>query len=303
MQAPAVVRLGIGSGSNQQDLISWGPQKYRIKQGQALSLQFISSTIATVRAWARVRYDNGEDSLLFIPDFVATADPIEPTLAEPGDAARLDGWVVDALVELPNDLDVERGQVYVKLFMYPFGPTLCSDYCYSSFGQVALGTYKVAGPAGGAGFLEVVTLSPEGVPVAEFTHVFASLVAGVVRKIHGFVWYYIASADVASRELSSELKNPLGAFATGMDRLTVFDIPKVTLTASQQGTVFADEKRSGSIDHTVLTIESAAANPSPFPFFALFGDPYNLVLTAASLHANDLDVMYLKRESWVVGLF
>ncbi|HIA02038.1 MAG TPA: hypothetical protein EYN66_09025, partial [Myxococcales bacterium] len=175
-----VVRLGQST-----DVQVVNSQRYRIKQGQALSLAFVSSQLSTIRAWARVRYDNGEDAILFIPDQALVNDRTI-TLATPSDVARMDGWVVDALVELPLDLDVKRGEVYVKLFMDPVGPVLCSDYVYSKFGQVALGTYIQAGPGGGGGNLEVLTLKAEGVPVAS-TFVFLENFNNEIVKILGYV--------------------------------------------------------------------------------------------------------------------
>jgi len=290
-----VVRLGQTSGV---EVVN--SQRYRIKQGQALSMSSLASVIKTIRAWARVRYDNGEDGILFIPDELTSNDRTS-VLSTPSDVARMDGWVVDALVELPVDTDVKRGQLYIKLFMDPFGPVLCTDYLYSRFGQVALGTYIQAGPGGGAGNLEVLTLKAEGVPLASTSWILAQYSSEIV-KIYGFAWYYLASADAASRVLSTELRQPRGAMPTGQTVASVWEIPDLTLIANQQGIVFADEKRSGINDHTALAIDSAATNPSPFPILVTEGDPYFVNFSVASLHANDLDTIYLFQESWITEL-
>jgi len=290
-----VVRLGQTS-----DVGIVNSQRYRIRQGMALQLQNVSSEQVTVRAWARVRYDNGEDDTLFIADESLPNDR-SIALTRPSDVARLDGWVTDALVELPLDATIKRGQVYIRLFMDPFGPLLCKDYVYSNFGQVALGTYIQDGPGGGAGNLEIVTLKAESVPAASTSHTFA--VSNEIRRILGFAWYYASSADVASRALNVDLRTPLGAVPTGFVQSDqTWNAETLTLTASQDGASFADEKRSSINDNDSLSIQSSAANPSPFPIWATEGDTYTIVFQVASLHANDLDVIYLLRESWVMEL-
>jgi len=158
-----VVRLGVSS-----DVEIVNSQRYRIRQGMALQLQYVSDQTVTVRAWARIRYDNGEDDTLFIADATLSNDR-ELALTPPSDVARLDGWVTDALVELPLDLTIKRGEVYIRLFMDPFGPLLCKDYCYSNFGQVALGTYIQDGPGGGGGHLRVFEVKALGAPAASTT--------------------------------------------------------------------------------------------------------------------------------------
>jgi len=190
-------------------------QRYRIKQGQTLSLRYVAShNVVTVRAWARVRYDNGEDDLLFIPDFTTSNDPIVVALADTlGEVARMDGWVVDALVELPLDLDVRRGEVYVSLFMSPFGPVLCSDYCYSSFGQVSLGTYIPPGPAGGSGFHRLIS----DVTSDDSDKVF-TVPANTIWRVYSIHVSYTATATVGSRVIRVRFRDTadLPAFESRM---------------------------------------------------------------------------------------
>lgn len=292
-----VVRLGQTS-----DVAVVNSQRYRLKQGQTLSLSAVSNAIVTIRAWARVRYDNGEDAILFIPDQTISNDRTI-VIATPSDVARMDGWVVDALVELPIDLDVKRGQVYIKLFMDPFGPVLCSDYVYSKFGQVALGTYIQAGPGGGAGNLEILTIKDDSVPVVTTSYIWAQFINEIV-KVYGFAWYYTAAADVASRVLQASLINPLGDLPTGFLGAisTVWNSGLLTLTSAQDGVVFADHGRSGVTDNGIVAPDDGAANPSPFPFLVTEGDNYQSNFTTGSLNANDLDSIYALQESWVIEL-
>jgi len=274
--------------------------RYRILQGQALILQYVSSVSPTLRAWARVRYDNGEDDVLFIPDAVAVTDPIIITnLAS--DVARMDGWVTDALVQVLQP-HIQRGSVYVRLFLDPFGPVLCSDYCHSTFGQVALGTYIQPGPGGGMGDLKVVTVKAVGAPAATTTYRLNA--DQIIRKISQIVHYYECSVDVASRILDVKLTDPLGIAPAGMSGATnqIWSSLSLTLTASQDGVIFADEFRSGDNDNGTITIEDGATNPSPFPLWSNEDmDPsYALVFTVTAGEVLDEDAIYSLVEEWVV---
>jgi len=274
--------------------------RYRVRQGMALQLQYASSQTVTVRAWCRVRYDNGEDDTLFIADQSLSNDRAM-TVTRPSDVARLDGWVTDALVELPLDATIERGEVYVRLFLDPFGPLLCSDYCYSNFGQVALGTYIQPGPGGGAGSLSIVTVKANGAPAASTTHVFA--VTNTIRKIYEFVWYYNCSADVASRVLSLQIQLMLGPVPTGMTDPNIQESwrrPTITLTANFEGMVFIKEKYSGGNLHGTLVIDDNAAVPSPFPLLIEESDNRQLLALVTDGEVLDADAMYLLQEEWVI---
>jgi len=275
-------------------------QRYRILQGQALHLRYATdnSTVA-VRAWARVRYDNGEDDVLFIADQTLTGDPPTVRVLRPSDVARMDGWVTDALVEMLT-ADIKRGQVYVKLFMDPFGPVLCSDYCYSDFGQVALGTYIQSGPGGGIGYLRVATLKAEALP-ASFTVTLA--VSNIIRLVHSLVWYYHCDSGVASRVLQCRLRQPLGAVPTGYDATDAtltWEAADLTLTADQDGSVFADQERTGINDNGTIAIDNQASAPTPFPLLVSEDNVTSLRFNVASEESGDLDVVYALYEDWVL---
>jgi len=288
-----VVRLG--QGGTPPPAIRVG-QRYRILQGQALHLHYIANDNPTVRAWARVVYDNGEPGLLFIADEAVSSEVAALELT-PSDIARMDGWVTDALVEVPLDADVKRGQIYCKLTLEPFGPVLCSDYVFSRFGQVALGTYIQAGPGGGGGNLELVTVKAEAVP-AITTYTLAA--SNTIRNIHGFTWYYLSSADAASRTLNVVLRNPSGVQPTGMPAIDTWAAATLTLTISQAGGSWAHDKRSGTNDNGTIAIQNVTTAPTPFPLLVEAGYLGTLVFTPGSFHANDLDTIHLLQEEWVV---
>jgi len=271
-------------------------QRYRVKQGQALNLRYIGDNTSTVRAWARVRYDTGEDQLLIVPDQTLNDDR-EVAVARPSDVALHDGWVTDALVEL-LDTGIKRGQVYVKLGLEPFGPALLADYCFSSFGQVALGTFVQPGPGGGAGHLEKRIVSADGPPSASRTATLA--LSSTIRKIYGFAWYYQASGTAASRVLQVRIRDYLGPMPTGKAEEDAWFGTDVTLTANENGSVAADEQRSWSGDGTPIVIDNTASAPSPFPRLIEENDTIYLIFVMQNEEATDFDTIQILQETWVM---
>jgi len=133
------------------------------------------------------------------------------------------------------------------------------------------------------------------------THVFAA--SNTIRKIYGYVWYYNSSADVATRSLSTQIRNTLGALPTGFDTPADTDIwrgASLTLTANEEGTIFADGPRSGANDSGTLVIDDAATTPCPFPFFVNEDDLAELVLDASLGEVLDRESVYILRETWVI---
>jgi len=289
-----VVRLGVRPASGG---ILAGAGYRRILQGQALVLHTISDAAVTLRAFARVIYDDGTGQLLTIPETARSASRVAEVLVS-ADVVVQNGWVVNAEVEMLTS-DIKRGQAYVRLAVEPFSCVLLQDYCFSGFGNVSLGTFVQPGPGGGDGNLEIVTVRADVVPA----NINVSLAASnTIRKVYGFVWYYNASADAATRVLNSQVQNPLGAVPTGFAVITT-DLwlgTVVTLTASQEGYVFGDTKRAGSNDNGTLVIDDAASAPSPFPLLVDEDDPVLFNFTPTDFHANDRDSIYYLREGWVV---
>jgi len=296
-----VIRLGVQDARAEEQ--GFVPTRYRILQGQQLHVQYVASTAATVRAWARVYYDNGVDSILYVADGVLTADRT-PRFLSPSEVAIANGWVVDAVVECVN-ADVKRGQVYVKLLMALesriFGTVLCSDYVSSSVGQVALGTYVQPGPGGGGGDLNWVAIKANGAPDSTFTYTLA--ISNMVRLLREIVWYYAASSTVASRVINIALEDTGGALPTGHGDGADSDswlTPDLTLTADQDGGIFADQKRSGHNDNAALVIDDITTAPSPFPLLIVEEDLAKLRFTLTAEEVTDFDAVWGFFEEWVM---
>jgi len=276
-------------------------ERYRIRQGQVLQLRYVSDVTPTIRAWARVRYDNGEDDILFVADSVLNSDRVE-TVLRPSDVARMDGWVTDALVEMPLAADsaIRRGQVYVRLYMNPFGAELCSDYCYAGFGQVALGTYVQSGPGGGSGNLFIQTLKANGAPA---TLNFRIRSSNTIKLVRYFIWYYHCSSTVATRVIQARVTALGGALPTDYDAsggTRIWNAAALTLTADQDGFVFADTQRSGINDNGTITIDDQTTAPTPLPLLVTDDDELFLAFTVTDDEVTDFEAIYAQIEEWVV---
>jgi len=273
-----------------------GQQQYRFLQGQRLQLHTICNTNVTLRAWARIIYDDGSDAFLSVPEVARNGNRVEEDLFS-DDIAVQNGWVVAAVVEMVS-ADVKRGQAYVRLTFAPFGCHLLQDYCYS-FGDVCLGTLRTSGPAGGDGHKHVITAKAAGDAAASLSYVLVQ--SNMVRKILGYAYYFETSSGVATRVLSVTLRQPLGnASGTMADAgLDVWEPGALTMTASEDGTMYADEKLSMNNDNGVLAVDS---EPTPFPLVVTEEmDPdYFLIFAVANLDGNDDDAIYVFVEEWIV---
>lgn len=288
-----IIRLGDRPGHG-SDLAGAGYR--RILQGQVLHLHTISDAVVAIRAWVRVIYDDGSGQLLTVPETPRSGSRVAEDLAS-ADVVIQNGWVVNAEVEMLT-ADIKRGQTYVRMTVEPFGAALLSDYCFSEFGHVSLGTFIQPGPGGGAGNLRWVAIKANGVP-ATFDFTFA--VSNVIRSVRGFVWYYASSGDVASRLLDARLRQPGAGLPTGFgNAIDVWAATTLTLTANQDGSVFADPKRSGTNDNTVVVIDDAASAPSPFPLLVAEDDEIFFRGALTAEEAADFDAVWGLFEDWVV---
>jgi len=285
------VRLGV------QDPNLAGAGYRRILQGQTLHLHTISDTAVTLRAWARVIYDDGTGQLLTIPEAARSASRIAEDLLST-DVVIHNGWVVNAEVEMLTG-SVKRGQTYVRLTVEPFGAALLSDYCFSEFGHVSLGTFIQTGPGGGGGNLRVVTIKANGAP-ATFT--FRPGVANQIRKIHSIAWLYASSSTSASRSLAVFWRF-YGGIPTGMagsPTTNLWEARLLALSSDQDGMVFADEKMSGTNDNGTVTIDDITTAPTPFPIWVAELDNLEFEFLVQLEEADDFDVAYSLVEDWIV---
>jgi len=288
--APALpASLGIPPAIERHPLAIGG---HRVRQGQQLHLHTMCSTAQALGAWARVLYDDGEDDILYVNESVPSASVVEEDWYSQ-QVVKKSGWVVAAAV---TTLEEKRGRQLVSLGMDPLGTVLLRGYAVQHV-PLALGQYREGGPEGGDGDYELVTVSDDVVPVT----VTYSL-AGVqqLRKIIGFIWYFIADANAASRVLSVRLRDSYGALPTGYaqgSNSSIWKPASLTLTASQQGCIWGDAKSSGANDNGTLTVDSVE---TPFPLTVQEGDPVDIQFIITGELAGDRNSIYFLAENWLV---
>lgn len=276
---------------------------YRIRQGQKLRLHTIASAASSIRALAGVRYDNGTYDEIVIPAVTVSSSRVEEDFFS-AQVTKDNGHVEWCTIE-PVTTTIKRGQILARLSFGQSqaanGPVLCQDYVYQNH-WVTLGELRDSGPSGGDGWLNVITLKANGAPAASSTQ---ALGASNTRcRYRGFTWYYNASNDAANRILNVRLNNPTLAYPTGFTAAgaagDVWRAAAMTLTADQEGTVYADRVRSMTNDNGTIAVDSQASAPTPFMYEAREDDTGDLIFEVTDGNANDRDVIYVIREEWLV---
>lgn len=277
--------------------------RYRILAGQSLQLHYISDSSALIRAWARVQYDSGIDSILYVPDQAMVGTRVQGVLA-PSEVAIESGWVTDAVVQV-LDNDIKRGRAYVQLIVAPesqiFGTLLCSDYCFSGIGQVALGTYVQPGPGGGGGNLYWEAIKALGAPA---TFAYTVAVTQMIRKVREIVWSYVASSDAANRTMQLKLRSAGGStLATGYpagNPRDVYHNAGITLTADQSGIVGVDEQRGYVNDNGTFLSLSRSTLTTPLPLLIPEGSGVTIDGVVANEQGADVDICWGLFEDWIL---
>lgn len=275
--------------------------EYRVKPGDQLELHTISSAVSAIRAFAGILYDDGTVDLMAVPTVSTSSGRSEETFTSQNRALK-PGRVTFAVVE-PVTTTIKRGQTYVRLAFAEGrgGPICLYDYVYQNHWP-SLGEFRDSGPSGGDGWLNYVTAKSAGAPAATTT---VTLKQSNTRcRYYGLVWYYHASADVASRTLDVRWNNPILALPTGFaaagSAADAWRAVQVTLTASEDGAVIVTRQRGITNDNGTMTIDSQASAPTPFPFEVREDDTGTLIFAVGSGNANDRDVIYVVREEWLV---
>lgn len=273
------------------------PSAFRVTTGQRLELRTISSTAVRIRAFARLTYDDGEESLLTVSEITTNSGRVQESAYSPTFALK-PGWCSFASVDVLTS-GIKRGQVFVRLSMDPTGSILLEDYAYQNHSS-ALGVYRESGPAGGDGYLETFVVKAEGAPNADTTFLLA--LSNMTRKVHGYIWYYNASATSASRILNVSLRTPLREPPSGFADANShpWEASSVTLTASQQGTKYADGVKQGDNTNGTIATKNTNTDWAPFPYWADESDTAELLFAMTAEQSNDVDAIYARVESWLV---
>lgn len=281
------------------------PSPFRVYRDERLLVRSASSVATTLTVSVRVRYDDGSDDQVQIGPVVTTSDRVTE-VRESGNRLSHNGWVV-GLQATASVTATKRGQTYVDVTIGDrlTGNVVAKGYVYDSH-ALSLGEYVEPGPGGGEGFLTVTGAAD----VAGGTE--TTITPGTTnafRRFYGIVLYYNASVDVATRTIRIRVIQPYTSLPTGFataGNAVVYDSPTLTLTASEEGTIFihaGPHSRDGYVvvnDNGTLTVSSTATAPQPFPFDVREGDTGMSIDTVTGAgNANDRYSIQTLFEEWI----
>lgn len=273
------------------------PSPYRIYAGQKIRITAQSSLGSVIRIRGTIEFDDGSKSQIFT-EFTPTSDRLVTT----GDATGLllqNGTVT----QLHLAGSGKRGQTFVAAAAGDQAGALWNVFASGYVGdnglEVALGDFVKSGPGDGEGFLSWVSLAADIAPV-DVTRILAA--TNALRKIHGFVLYYNRAAGAGDVTVNASLRRPGLAVPTGFTGVgNIWLHPgALTLSASEEGMLYADEKLIIGNDAGVIAIASTATQPGPFPYWATEDDLAELFFDVAGVIAGDVWSVYLKQEEWLV---
>lgn len=270
---------------------------FRIRAGEKLRLNFISSQVQVYDALARVVYDDGTDDQFAIPQTSSLGDR-SLEVAESREVAAADGTVTNAYVGIVTS-GTKRGTFFAQLGLGPTLTTiLCRGYVYT-MRNLNLGEFGEPGPGGGEGFLSWVSLAVNATPPVDVTRVLAA--ANALRVIRGFAWYVNAAAVVATRTMEVRLERAGLAVPTGFTgRGLIWSSGTISLTTGEEGLIWAGEKTSVLNDNGAATASNTASAAVPFPYLAEENDLAELVFDIGAADAADVGSLYLLQEEWLV---
>ncbi len=279
--------------------------EHRVLENDRFQLVSTSSKALTLFARVVVRYDNGVVRR-FQMTRVTNASRIQQT--------RLFGLVeLPGVVERAQVVSLEeskRGQCYVELstkddMSDEIQDLLCQDYIANGL-QPSLNRFNESGPGGGTGFKQNSAIVSNATPV-DIEHTLAA--TNALRRIDGFIWYYHANVEVATRTLRVSLRDLGNGLPTGMTsgaKTTVKSWPSagvLTLTANEEGLIYVNavegKSFAVSLDDGAATIEDITTNPDPFPYWAQESEVGELFFDVESADFGDRHSIYVIREEWI----
>jgi len=279
---------------------------HRVKALDRFQLVSTSSEVQTLFPRVVVRYDDGSISETFTTTRETNATRASQTKLF--GTVRGDGVVERATVA--SKTAAKRGRTYVELFTKDGQEdanqdVLLTDYIASAL-QPSLGRFRESGPGGGTGFKDNRAIADDIAPV-NIEHTFGE--TNLLRRIDGFIWYYHASSDVATRTLRVTMRDMGDGLPTGMTsgaNTTAAAWPSagaLSLTGDQEGMIYVNavtgKSFAVSVDNGTGTIENITTAPDPFPYWAGEADVGELVFTLVDEEGADRHTIYIIEEDWI----
>jgi len=230
------------------------------------------------------------------------------TLVNPDTKAPDDGEAVQ--VSATSFRNFNRGQLYMTV---AFGldevsaQIVARGYVWAGH-NLHLGEDVDPGPDDGHGNFYLLRVSLADA-AGNTTTTVPGAVANTYRKYYGFVMYYNADGNAASRILTVNVQMPWApALPTGFatpGNANVVEQTGPTLTLGQEGTFFqyAWEHGSGYISKNAagtVTVGNTASEPLVWPLFVKFTDAVIFEFLAAAGLAGDVYEVWMLVEEWVV---
>ncbi len=275
-----------------------------VRRGDGVLLTIFSTFAANVAAEVTIRKNDGTYETLRIAEretgAIATDEEFRADSQFSGE-----GEVTNAVIL--NRVSGKRGQTYGRLqTTYGQGSirdVLCAGYLYGAR-VVALGVNE--GSREGPGFTRNRVIADDIAPV-DIEHTLG--VNNLLRRIDGFIWYYHASSDVASRTCRVRMRDMGDGLPTGMTsglKTTIKAWPStgnLSLIADQEGLIYVNANTgksfATSVDDGTGAIEDITTEPDPFPYWAQENDVGEILFDVGSANANDRQTIYIIEEDWM----
>ncbi len=277
---------------------------YRVQVNDNFDLRTQASIAVLVQATVTVLHDDGSVGIF---NMALTTNADRTTIVDDATVERVtkDGWVVGLVVDTPGTI-VKRGTLLLTVsantavVLGGKRIILCRGYHHTEH-LLTLGNYENNGPPE-QGFVNYRKVADDIAPV-DIEETLA--LPNTLVDVHGFIWYYHCSGDVADRTLRASLRDvgdglPTGMTSGGNTLLGIWPSAAVlALSANQEGTMFVKDQYAVSVDTGTPTFEDPSARPNPFPLRIQEDDVGEFFFDVTDEEAADRHTIYLITEEWL----
>ncbi len=275
-----------------------------VEAGDYLFLKYVASVAPSVMAgFIEVEDRHGRVQPYEVEVKTFTLDR---TLQENEDQAveiQQDGKIVGGGIRRNADA-LRRGQCFAILDVQRRrgADLLVSKGYVYSINPIGLGEFTEAAGGMGNRFWNAVAADVSPVDIIK-----TLATTNARRIIHGFIWYYHASGDVATRVMEAQLRNIGPDLPTGMSpggRTMVWTSGSISMTQNEEGMIYsyAEGGRDGrSIlnDTGVIGVDNTGTKPTPWPLSVIETDDAELRFSLTNEEAADRHSIYLDIEEWM----
>src|SRR3990167_57867 len=282
--------------------------EYRFYQGDGLVLISYSSSATDIYLRCRAEYDSAPGKAVHgLVNHTPNSDRTLASSSAPGIFSEPGKLTQVVVAPVSGTSGLKRGQCFAEVYITDgqgaIRQRVGANYIADGNGGISLGRFVDPGPGGGEGNFVVEALASDIAPV-DLTWTLAA--TNAFRRIYGWVYYYDASADAASRITTVTLRLPFGSLPTGFAGApSVHSWTGPTLSLSEEGISFVYNPRRGdgfgsANDNGTITLASTATNPIPFPLDVREDSGATILFDVASANANDRWTAYGIYEEWIV---